>query len=111
MGCIFCKIANKEAPCEIVYETKGFIAFRDLNPQAPTHILVVPKKHVDSINEAGDADDLQGLLLAAAEVARREGIAAQGYRLVINSGQQGGQTVDHLHVHILGGREMTWPPG
>ncbi len=109
--CIFCKIASKEIPADIVVENDSVIAFRDLNPQAPTHILVIPKRHVDGIAEASRDDDLQELLLAAAEAARIDGIHRSGYRLVVNSGHHGGQTVHHLHVHVLGGRVMTWPPG
>jgi histidine triad (HIT) family protein len=109
--CLFCKIIRKEIPAEIVFDSDSVLAFRDINAQAPTHILVIPKKHVEGIHAAGSSDDLQGLLLAAVQTARDEGIETAGYRLVINSGRHGGQTVDHLHVHILGGRTMTWPPG
>lgn len=111
MDCIFCKIAAGEIPCNKVLETETILAFRDINPQAPTHVLVIPRKHVSGVHAASEEDDLGALLLAAKEVARLEGIDRAGYRLVINSGQQGGQTVDHLHVHVLGGRQMTWPPG
>lgn len=110
-NCIFCKIANKEVPSDIVYETDTAIAFRDLNPQAPVHILVIPKKHVDGIGSASKDDDLQGLFLAAAETARLEGLDKTGYRLVVNHGTHAGQSVFHLHVHLLGGRVLTWPPG
>lgn len=111
MDCIFCKIAAGEIPCDKVMETDSWLAFRDINPQAPTHVLVIPKKHVPGLHDATGDDDLGELLLAAKEVARIEGVERTGYRLVINSGQQGGQTVDHLHLHVLGGRQMTWPPG
>ncbi|MCH8274146.1 MAG: histidine triad nucleotide-binding protein [Armatimonadetes bacterium] len=111
MSCIFCKIASKEVPSDIVYETDTVVAFRDLNPQAPVHILVIPRKHVSGIHEADGGTGLEELMLSAAEVARREEIEDAGYRLVINCGRQGGQTVDHLHVHVLGGRAMSWPPG
>jgi histidine triad (HIT) family protein len=111
MDCIFCKIITGEIPCEKVLETGRVLAFRDIQPQAPIHVLVVPKKHIRGVHEAAPGDGLEELLLAAAEVARQEGIERSGYRLVINTGQQGGQTVDHLHVHVLGGRPMAWPPG
>ncbi|MEW5883513.1 MAG: histidine triad nucleotide-binding protein [Armatimonadota bacterium] len=111
MDCIFCKIAAGEIPCDKVMETDSWLAFRDINPQAPTHVLVIPKKHVPGVQAATEDDDLGALLLAAKEIARIEGVDRTGYRLVINSGQQGGQTVDHLHLHVLGGRQMTWPPG
>lgn len=111
MDCLFCKIASKEIPSDIVYENDEAIAFRDLNPQAPTHVLVIPKKHVDSISKTGEGDNLQALMAAAVEVAKLEGLEHTGFRLVINDGQHGGQTIFHLHVHVLGGRVMTWPPG
>lgn len=111
MDCLFCKIINKEIPADIVLENDKCVAFRDVNPQAPTHILVVPREHVDGIQSATDADDLNAVLLCAAEVARKEGIDKSGYRLVINAGQGAGQSVFHLHVHILGGRPLAWPPG
>ncbi|MER3413191.1 MAG: histidine triad nucleotide-binding protein [Armatimonadota bacterium] len=111
MDCIFCKIAAGEITCDKVIETDSVLAFRDINPQAPTHVLVIPKRHIYSLHEATEDDDLGALLLAAKEVAHSEGVDRAGYRLVINCGQHGGQTVDHLHVHVLGGRQMTWPPG
>lgn len=111
MDCLFCKIIAREIPADIVFESDSLLAFRDINPQAPTHILVIPKEHVDGIHAIGDADDMHGLMQAASQIARGEGIETAGYRLVINSGRHGGQTVDHLHVHLLGGRTMTWPPG
>lgn len=111
MDTIFAKIISREVPADIIYETDQVVAFRDINPQAPVHVLVVLKKWVKGIESATSEDDLQSLLLAAAEVARIEGVERSGYRMVINSGQHGGQTVDHLHVHVLGGRPMAWPPG
>jgi histidine triad (HIT) family protein len=111
MDCIFCKIARKELPAEIVYEDDGVIGFRDLNPQAPTHVLVIPKTHVDSLAAANDAKMLGRLLLAAAEVARRENLESGGYRVILNNGQGAGQSVFHLHAHVLGGRGFAWPPG
>jgi len=110
-GCIFCRIARGEIPAKMVVNGKDIVAFRDLNPQAPTHILVIPKKHVASLDDASDADLLGRMLSLAAAIARQEGIAKSGYRTVINTGKDGGQSVDHLHIHLLGGRGMTWPPG
>ena len=109
---IFSKIIRKEIPANIVYETDTVLAFRDISPQAPTHILIIPKRAIPSVAEATDADKmLMGeLVLAAAALATREGLK-EGYRLVVNTGADGGQTVPHLHVHLLGGRRMTWPPG
>ena len=112
-ACVFCRIAREEIPAEVVLREDEVVAFRDVNPQAPTHILVISTRHVSSVAEMGSGDrDLAGeLLLAAARVAREEGLEAEGYRLVVNTGSRGGQTVDHIHVHVLGGRRMTWPPG
>ena len=110
---IFGKIIRKEIPATIVYETENVLAFRDINPIAPTHILLIPKKPIASL-ESATADDKQllgELLLCAAEVARQEGLAEGGYRVVTNIGQNGGQTVFHLHLHIIGGRPCDWPPG
>src|SRR5476651_1234425 len=110
---LFEKIIAREIPAAIGYEDDSVLAFRDINPQAPTHILIVPKKLVPRIAEA-QADDqklLGQLLLKAAEVADRAGLTPGGYRLVINNGADGGETVPHLHVHILGGRRLAWPPG
>lgn len=87
------------------------VAFRDISPKAPKHILVIPKKHVESLEHADESVDLGALIRTAAEVARKEGLVDSGYRVVINTGSHGGQTVDHLHLHVLGGRQMTWPPG
>jgi len=110
---IFSKIIRKEIPAKIVYEDDRALAFRDTNPKAPIHILVVPKKDIARISEAEAADEplLGHLLTVAAEVARKEGIDGTGYRLVINKGAHGGESVPHLHVHLLGGRAMSWPPG
>jgi len=109
---VFTKIINREISADIVYEDDRALAFRDINPQAPTHILVIPKKPIPSLATAEDADqDLVGyLLLIVKKVAAQEGLD-NGYRVVINNGAEGGQTVDHLHLHILGGRSMQWPPG
>lgn len=110
---IFEKIAAREIPAEILHETDELVAFRDVNPQAPIHVLIVPKKHIARIGEAGDLDaELLGrLLLAAREIARATGVSESGYRLVINNGRDAGESVPHLHLHLLGGRSMQWPPG
>lgn len=110
---IFAKIIAREIPAEIVHETDEVIAFRDISPKAPTHILVIPKKPIARINDATDADAklLGSILLAAAEIARKLGLDRSGYRLVINNGRDGGESVPHLHVHLLGGRSLAWPPG
>jgi histidine triad (HIT) family protein len=110
---LFEKIVTREIPAAIVFEDDSVLAFRDINPQAPTHVLIVPKQVIPRIAEAGTDDQalLGNLLLKAAEVARQLGLATSGYRLVINNGRDGGETVPHLHCHILGGRPLTWPPG
>ena len=110
---LFEKIAAREIPAAIVFEDESVLAFRDIQPQAPTHILIVPKKPVPRIAEAGVDDQklLGHLLLKAAEVAAKLGLDKTGYRLVINNGADGGETVPHLHCHILGGRHLAWPPG
>jgi len=110
--CIFCRIIAREIPSQIVYEDEAAIAFKDTNPQAPTHLLIVPKKHVSGLSACGDADQamLGHLQRAAAVVAAQAGVAA-GYRLLTNNGRSAGQSVDHLHYHLLGGRSMQWPPG
>ena len=110
---IFQKIIDREIPADIVYEDERSLAFRDINPQAPVHVLIIPKKPIVSVAEAEASDEslLGHLLWVAAEVARGEGIDESGYRLNINHGRDGGQTVFHLHVHLLGGRQLSWPPG
>ncbi len=110
---IFGKIIRREIPAQIVHETDNVIAFRDINPQAPIHVLVIPKKPISSVEALlpEDASLMGEVLLAAAEIARKEGLAEGGYRLVTNIGHDGGQTVSHLHFHLLGGRPMLWPPG
>jgi len=112
MNCLFCKIVAGQIPSKPVFEDEQTYAFADLHPQAPVHILIVPRRHIASTAEAEAADSalLGRLLWAAAEIARDKGLS-KGYRLVINTGEDGGQTVDHLHVHLLGGRPMHWPPG
>ncbi|EYF06355.1 histidine triad nucleotide-binding protein [Chondromyces apiculatus] len=111
--CIFCKIANKEIPTKVVLEDDDWLAFHDTNPQAPTHVLVIPKRHVAGLREATPEDQalLGKVLLGAQQVAQKLGIGDSGFRTVINSGANAGQTVFHLHVHVLGGRAMGWPPG
>jgi histidine triad (HIT) family protein len=109
--CLFCRIAKGEIPADIVMQNDDAVAFRDISPRAPTHILVIPRKHVESLGHADDSVDLGALIRTAADVARKEGLVDSGYRVVINTGSHGGQTVDHLHLHVLGGRQMTWPPG
>ena len=110
-ACLFCRMVAGEIPVTIVKDTGDCLAFRDINPQAPTHVLVIPKAHVASLNEASDAAMVGRVALVAAEIARDQGLAANGYRVVINTNGDGGQTVFHLHAHLLGGRKMTWPPG
>lgn len=112
--CIFCKIAAGEIPAQKVFEDDFVVAFRDLNPQAPVHVLIIPKKHVASVKNLTDDDkNLVAHIFVdvAKKIAAELGIADGGFRLVINTGDDGGQTVHHLHVHLLGGRKMTWPPG
>lgn len=108
-NCIFCKIIRGEIPSPRVAEDDDWIAIRDINPAAPVHVLVIPRRHVESVDALGDGDGpLAGtLLLAARDVARQEGVAASGYRTVVNTGAEGGQTVAHLHVHVIGGRQLT----
>ena len=111
--CVFCKIGSGQIPSKVVLQDDDVLAFDDLNPQAPVHVLVIPKRHVGSLSDAvaGDQTLLGRLLEAATLVARKKGIAESGYRVVANTGRNGGQTVFHLHLHVLGGRQMTWPPG
>jgi histidine triad (HIT) family protein len=111
--CLFCKIAAKEIPAKVLFEEHDLLAFHDINPGAPTHVLVIPKEHIGSLNEGTPehAPLFGRLLLAAARVAKETGIAESGYRVVTNTGPNAGQSVFHLHVHVLGGRPMAWPPG
>lgn len=109
--CLFCKIAKGEIKANIVAQDDTLVAFRDVNPQAPTHILIIPRAHVATLNEATDAGLLGQLLLKARDLARGEGLADRGYRLVINTNAEAGQSVFHVHAHLLGGRRMAWPPG
>jgi len=111
--CLFCKMIAGEITPDTVYEDDDVLAFRDINPQAPTHVLVVPKQHVATLNDLDDSNaSLVGkMMLAAASIARQEGFAESGYRTVMNCNADGGQTVFHIHLHLLGGRRMHWPPG
>ena len=109
--CLFCRIVRKEIPAKLVLEDEHCVAFRDLNPQAPVHVLVIPREHVASLNEAHDPVLIGRLSLAAARIAQQEGIAESGYRTVINTNRDAGQTMFHVHLHLLGGRDMAWPPG
>ena len=112
-NCLFCKIVNREIPAAIVYEDDRVLAFNDINPQAPSHVLVIPKHHVASLNDLGpDEDALIGeVVRRAATIASERGLSSGGFRTVFNTGRDGGQTVFHIHLHLLGGRPMTWPPG
>lgn len=108
--CLFCRIVRGEIPAKLVAQNDDAIAFRDIDPRAPVHVLVVPREHVASMTDA-DSATLGAVLALAADVARREGVTESGYRVVINTGEHAGQTVHHLHAHLLGGRDMAWPPG
>jgi histidine triad (HIT) family protein len=111
--CLFCKIVRREIPATILYEDERVVAFNDINPQAPTHVLLVPKRHIETLNELSTEDDrLVGeLVRRAAAIAGERGLSAGGYRTVFNTNRGAGQTVFHIHLHLLGGRSMTWPPG
>ena len=109
--CVFCRIARGEIPAKIVAESEMCVAFRDLDPKAPVHVLVIPREHFASLNEVGSPALLGDMLAVAVGVARKEKIAESGYRVVLNTNSDGGQTVFHLHAHVLGGRHMGWPPG
>jgi histidine triad (HIT) family protein len=111
--CVFCKIGSGQIASRVVFQDNEVMAFEDLNPQAPVHVLVIPKRHIRDLKDAGDGDQalLGRLLETATLVAQNKGIAESGYRVVTNTGRQAGQSVFHLHLHVLGGRHMTWPPG
>ena len=109
--CLFCRIARGEIPAALLVETEDAVSFRDINPQAPFHALVIPRAHVDSLATANDPALLGSLLTLASLIAKEQGIADDGYRVVINTGEHGGQSVSHLHLHLLGGRYLDWPPG
>jgi histidine triad (HIT) family protein len=112
-SCLFCKILEGEIPADIVYESDTAIAFRDINPQAPTHVLIIPRKHIATINDIAEEDHalVGGLYAAAKEISAREGFSEEGYRAVMNCNEAAGQTVFHIHLHLLGGRALSWPPG
>lgn len=110
-GCVFCKITAGEIPAQIVKKGTGIIAFTDMNPQAPTHLLIIPTIHIGSLNDAKDPNLLGNLLAFARDLAKELKIDTRGYRVVLNTNPDGGQTVFHLHLHLLGGRVMNWPPG
>lgn len=111
--CIFCKVAQGEIPSDFLYEDDDIVAFNDLQPQAPTHVLVIPKRHISTLNdlEQADAGLVGRLVLAARDIATNRGLAEDGYRTLINCNAAGGQSVFHIHLHLLAGRQMTWPPG
>ena len=109
--CLFCRIAAGTVPATIVHSDDVTVAFRDINPRAPTHILVIPRRHIPNAAAAGEANVWQAVMSRATQIALGENLGERGYRLVINSGPAAGQSVDHLHVHVLGGRDMRWPPG
>jgi len=111
--CLFCKIVSKTIPSKIVFEDENFIAIEDINPQAPLHLLMIPKVHRDSAMDLLDSDQalVGSLLLKIRDLAKEKGVAGSGFRVVLNTGQEGGQTVNHIHFHLLGGRALGWPPG
>ncbi|MFC3908899.1 histidine triad nucleotide-binding protein [Legionella dresdenensis] len=113
MNCLFCKIIHKEISANVVFEDSEIIAFRDIKPQAPAHLLIIPKKHIATINDADSNDEqlLGRLILTAKKLAKSEMLSEKGYRLVFNVNPEGGQEIYHIHLHLLGGRQMTWPPG
>lgn len=113
MDCLFCKLVNGDIPAKILYQDDDVIAFEDIAPQAPTHFLVIPKRHISTLNDltAEDAALVGKLPITAAKIAKELGLAEDGYRVVMNCNEMGGQTVYHIHMHVLGGRAMTWPPG
>ena len=112
-SCLFCRIVRREIPAMIVHEDDGLLAFRDINPQAPTHLLIIPREHIPTLNDLDPKhrDVLGDMHLLARELARAERIAAGGWRVVMNCGAEAGQTVFHIHMHLLGGRHLGWPPG
>ncbi|KAJ53858.1 histidine triad (HIT) family protein [Clostridium tetanomorphum] len=112
-NCIFCKIIKGEIPSEKIYEDDLILSFKDINPEAPMHVLIIPKKHISSLNELKEEDSkiISHIFIVAKEIAKKLGIDEKGYRIVTNCGEDGGQTVEHIHFHMLGGRLLQWPPG
>ncbi|GHC22628.1 histidine triad nucleotide-binding protein [Aidingimonas halophila] len=113
MDCLFCKIINREIPGDIVYEDDDVLAFNDINPQAPTHVLIIPKQHIATLNDLTESDQalIGRMTHTAASLAKEKGFADDGYRVVMNCNEKGGQTVYHIHMHLMGGRGFTWPAG
>lgn len=111
--CIFCKIINGEIPCTKVYEDERVLCFKDINPEAPVHVIIIPKRHIKSLNDLNEEniDDISHLILVSKNIASELGIDKTGYRLVTNCGEDAGQSVEHIHFHLLGGRTLQWPPG
>jgi len=111
--CLFCKIVAGDIPAEIIYESDLSIAFRDINPKAPTHVLIIPRRHIATINDLDEGDEatVGDLYMAAKAIAAAEGLSDEGYRVVMNCNEAAGQTVFHIHLHLLGGRNLSWPPG
>ena len=111
--CLFCKMVAGDIPTEVIYQDEDVFAFRDINPQAPVHVLIIPKCHISTLNDLtpDDASLIGKLSLAAAKIAEKEGVAESGYRTLINTNREGGQVVFHIHMHLMGGRRMRWPPG
>jgi histidine triad (HIT) family protein len=112
-NCLFCRIVAGEIPTEVIYRDERSLAFHDINPQAPVHVLIIPREHIESLDEASQKDEalLGHLLCVGARIANEQGLSESGYRTVINTGAGAGQSVFHLHVHIIGGRTLSWPPG
>ena len=111
MDCIFCKIIKKEIPSSVIYEDDKVLAFNDIDPKAPTHILVIPKQHVDTVDQLTDMSVVADLFAVMKKIAAEKGLDKSGYRIVVNHGRDAGQAVSHLHFHLLGGRKLSWPPG
>ncbi len=111
--CLFCRIVDGDIPAEIIHESESTIAFRDITPQAPTHVLIIPRRHISTINNLNEGDEelVGSLYLAAKEIAQQESLTDDGYRVVMNCGEGAGQSVFHIHLHLLGGRLLNWPPG
>ncbi len=113
MECIFCKIIDGQIPADLIYQDDSIVAFRDINPQAPTHVLIIPKKHIEKISDINEEDSelISKMVLVAKKIAEDEGITESGFRLVFNNNKDAGQEVFHIHLHLLGGRKFSWPPG